>query len=59
MSDSDSDFQVDHVAKSVEGQWRKWGKSYLVPIYKLLTCQVNLKFDPPPGLLYISRVHGS
>ena len=45
MSDSDSDFQVYHVAKSVEGQWRKWGKSYLVPIYKLLTCQVNLKLD--------------
>ena len=45
MSDSDSNFQVDHVAKSVEGQWRKWGKTYLVPIHKLLTCQVNLKFD--------------
>jgi hypothetical protein len=45
MSDSDSDFQVDNVAEGVEGKRKKWGKTYLVPIHKLLTCQVNLKLD--------------
>jgi hypothetical protein len=45
MADSDSDFQADHVADSVEEQWKKWGKKYLIPIHKLLSCQMNLKLD--------------
>ena len=43
---SNSYFQpVAESEDRVEGKWKKWGNTYLIPINKLVSCQTNLKMN--------------